>query len=168
MPRIGLPADSTGKRSDEFLDLGSQFSASIAGVDDRARLQQQHRGFGIGPRTVLDATGNDEELPRPQHHIAVSHLNGEPPVEDHEELIGVGMPVLRKLALDLHDADVIIVDLGYLLRRPVLRETRQYHVQIHRFHGPYRDMQPSSASKGRCPGSDVLSCRDEVRCRVVS
>jgi hypothetical protein len=51
--------------SEEFLDLGSEFSASIAGVDDRARLEQKHRGFGIGPRTVLDTAGDNEELPRP-------------------------------------------------------------------------------------------------------
>ena len=30
----------------------------------RARLEQQRRGFGIGLRSVLDAAGDDEELPR--------------------------------------------------------------------------------------------------------
>jgi hypothetical protein len=69
-------------QSGEFLDLGSQFSASIAGVDDRAGLEQQHRGFGIGLRTVLDAAGDDEELPRREHHVAVSHLDGELSIED--------------------------------------------------------------------------------------
>ena len=86
---------------DEFLDFGGQFSARIAGVDDRARLEQQHRCFGIGPRTVLDAAGNDEQFPWPQHHITVSQLNGEPSVEDQEEFIGVGVPVPGELALDL-------------------------------------------------------------------
>ena len=72
------------RQSGKFLDLGSQFSAGIAGVDDRAGLEQQHRGFGIGLRTVLDAAGDDEELPRPEHHSAVSHLNGELSVEDQK------------------------------------------------------------------------------------
>ena len=108
------------RHSEEFLDLGSEFSASIAGVDDRAGLEQQHRGFGIGPWTVLDAAGDDEELPRPEHHIAVSHLDGEPSVEDQEELIGVGVPVPGELTLDLHDPDIVVVNLGNLLRRPVL------------------------------------------------
>jgi hypothetical protein len=100
------------RHSEEFLDLGSEFSASIAGVDDRARLEQKHRGFGIGLRTVLDTAGDDEELPRPEHHIAVSQLNGELSVEDQEELVGVGVPVPGELALELHDPDVVVVDLG--------------------------------------------------------
>jgi hypothetical protein len=33
--------------SGDFLNLGSQLPASIAGVDDRAGLEQQNRGFGI-------------------------------------------------------------------------------------------------------------------------
>ena len=79
------------RRSGEFLDLGSQFPGSIASVDDRARLEQKHCGFGIGARAVLDAARDDEELPRCEHHIAISHLNGEPPVQDQEELVSVGM-----------------------------------------------------------------------------
>ena len=88
------------RQSGEFLDLGSQFSAGIAGVDDLAGLEQQYHGFGIGLRTVLDAAGDDEELPRREDHVAVSHLNGELSVEDQEELVGVGVPVPGELALD--------------------------------------------------------------------
>jgi hypothetical protein len=40
---------------------------------------------------VLDAAGDDEQFPRPEHHIAVSHLNSELSVQDQEELIGVGV-----------------------------------------------------------------------------
>jgi hypothetical protein len=89
------------RQSGEFLDLGSQFSASIAGVDDRAGLEQQHSGFGIGLRTVLDAAGDDEELPRREDYVAVSHLDGELSVEDQEELVGAGVPVPGELALKL-------------------------------------------------------------------
>src|SRR5215510_15374689 len=75
------------RQSGEFFDLGSEFSASIASVDDCAGLEQEHRCFGIGARTVLDAAGDDEELSRPEHHIAASHLNGQLSVQDQEELV---------------------------------------------------------------------------------
>jgi len=81
------------RQSGELFDLGSQFPASIANVDDCAGLEQHHRCFGIGARTVLDAAGDDEELSRRECHIAVSHLNGELSVEDEEELVGVCVPV---------------------------------------------------------------------------
>ena len=71
---------------------------SAAGADDRAGLEQRHRGFGIGLRTVLDAAGDDEELARHEHHVAVWHLNGELSFEDQEELVGVGVPVPGELA----------------------------------------------------------------------
>jgi hypothetical protein len=91
---IGSPGPAClGKQSSEVLDLSSQFSASITSVDDRAGLEQEHRCFGIGARTVLHAVGDDEQFPRREDHIAVSHLNSEPSVEDQEELVGVGVPV---------------------------------------------------------------------------
>lgn len=61
MPRIGLPPRMR-MHSGEFLDLGRQFSVSIAGVDDRARLEEQRRGFGIGLRSVLDAVGTTKSF----------------------------------------------------------------------------------------------------------
>ena len=94
LPRIGSLAQPH-RQSGEFLDFGSQFPASIARVDYGAGLEQKHRCFGIGARTVLDTAGDDEELPRREHHIAVSHLNSELSVQDQEELVGVGVPGAR-------------------------------------------------------------------------
>jgi len=79
-------------------------------------------------RAVLDAARYDEKLARAEYDITISQLDGELSVEDQEELIGVGVPVPGELALDLHDPDVVIVDLGNLLRRPVLRKARQHGV----------------------------------------
>jgi hypothetical protein len=45
------------------------------------------------------------------------------------------VPVPGELALDLHDPDVVVVDLGNLLGRPVLSEA-QLRVQIHHFRVP--------------------------------
>ena len=86
------------RQSGEFPDLSGRVSASVAGVDDRAGVAQQHRGLGIGVRTVLDAAGDDEKLARREHHVEVSQLNGELSLKDQEELAGVGVPVPGELA----------------------------------------------------------------------
>jgi hypothetical protein len=80
-----ITGSSPRGQSGEFLDLGSQFSARIASVHNRAGLEQQHGRFGIGAQTMLHTAGDDEQLPRREHHSAISHLNGEPPVEDQEK-----------------------------------------------------------------------------------
>jgi hypothetical protein len=117
MPLIGLPAGPAGTDTQASSSTSAVSSPPASpGVDDRARLEQKHRGLGIGPRTVLDTTRDDEQLPRPEHRIAVWHLNGEPSAEDQEELVGVGVPVPGELAPELHDPDVVVVDLGNLLR----------------------------------------------------
>src|ERR1022692_3043934 len=120
--------------SGQVLDLGGQLSASTTGVNNAARLQEEHRRFGIGARAVLDTARHDEEFPRPQHDVAIAQLDGELPVQDQEELIGVGVLVPGELALNLHDPDVVVVDPGNFLRRPVLSETRQHGVDVHRVH----------------------------------
>ncbi len=45
MPRV-VSLIPPRTQSGEFFDLGSQYSASIARVDDRAGLEQEHRCFG--------------------------------------------------------------------------------------------------------------------------
>ena len=119
-----------------FLDLGGQFPPSIASVDHAAGFEQEHCGLGVGARAMLDAAGHDEKLVRPEYDITISQLDGELSVEDQEELIGVGVPVPGELALDFHDPDVVVVNLGNLLRRPVLSEAREHRVKIYRVHVP--------------------------------
>src|SRR6516165_5949665 len=72
--RYGQPV---GARSGERLDLGGQLSADVARVDRVAWLEQELCGLGVGARTVLGPAGHDEQLPRPQDHVAISHLDGE-------------------------------------------------------------------------------------------
>ncbi len=107
-----------------MLDLGGELAASVAGVDDAAWLEKEQRGFGVGARTMLDSLRYDEELPRRQYHIAIPHLNGELSAEYQEELVGVGVLVPGEFAPNLHNPDVVVVDLGNLLGRPVLSESR--------------------------------------------
>jgi len=73
-------------------------------------------------------------VPRSEGRIAISHLDGELAAEHEEELVGVRVRVPGELALDLHDPDVVVVDLGNSLRRPLLSEARRHRVDIHRFH----------------------------------
>jgi hypothetical protein len=133
-PALERPVAPRRVVSGEFLDLGGQFSADIAGVDHVARFEQKYCGLGVGAWAVLDTARHDEKLARPEHDITISQLDGELSVKDQEELIGAGVPVPGELALDLHDPDIVVVNLGNLLRRPVLSEARQHLVQIYRFH----------------------------------
>jgi hypothetical protein len=111
-PAITLPACSAAYSQASRSTSRSSFSASVAGVDGAARLELQHRGFGVGARAVLNPAGHNEKLPRPQYDIAISHLDGQLSAEYQEELVSVGMPVPGELALDLHDPDLVVVDLG--------------------------------------------------------
>lgn len=161
------------RESGEFPDLGGQLSAGIAGVDDPARLEKEYRSLDVGSGAVLGAAGHDKELAWREHDAAVSHLDGELSVEDQEELVGVGVPVPGELALDLHDPDIVVVDLGNLLRRPVLSEARQHRVQVYRFHVPIvtrKSGQPAPLCPDRTSGHAammaVLGVRD-LAARIV-
>jgi hypothetical protein len=95
--------------STEGVDLGGQLSASVAGVNDAARLQKKRRGFDIGARTVLDTTRHDEKLRWPERNVAFAHLDFQLAVQDQEELVGVRVLVPGELTLNLHNPDVVVV-----------------------------------------------------------
>jgi AcrR family transcriptional regulator len=122
--------------SDQGLDLGGQLAAPIAGVDHAARLEQHQGRLDLRARAVLDTARHDEQLPGPEHDIAVPQLNRQLPVEDQEKLVGVGVLMPGELALDLHEPHVVIVNLGDLLRRPVLSNACQHCVDAYRVHVP--------------------------------
>jgi hypothetical protein len=75
------------RRSGPLLDLGDQFSAEVAAVDDTARFGRQYRGLGAGAGGArrCEARG---KLAGPERDITISHLDGEPSVGDQEELAG--------------------------------------------------------------------------------
>lgn len=68
-------------------------------------------------RAVPDAAKR-EESSRVQRATSRSHLDGEASAGDQDERAGIGVPVPAELALDLHDPDIVLIDLGSLLRRP--------------------------------------------------
>ena len=77
LPQFGRVYGEVQRQSGEFLDVGGEFSAGIASIDDAARFEQEHRSLGVGARSVLDAARHDEKLARSEHDITISHLDGE-------------------------------------------------------------------------------------------
>src|ERR1022692_606915 len=70
-----IPGFPVIPRSGKVLDLGGQLPASITSVDNAARLQQEHRRLSVGARAMLDTARHDEEVPRPEHDVAVAQLD---------------------------------------------------------------------------------------------
>src|SRR3546814_8581817 len=76
----------------------------IAGVGRARRLDEEDVRVLFGPRTVFDALGHDEHLPRPQGHAGLAHVDDEASLEDQEEVVRVvvPVPVARSVGLDHH------------------------------------------------------------------
>ena len=79
-------------------------------------------GLLLGLGAVLDAPRDHEQLPRVEIDVPVAELNGQTSLQDEEEVIGVVVLVPDELPLQLHDLDVVVVELRDDLRAPVLRE----------------------------------------------
>jgi hypothetical protein len=61
---------------------------------------------------VLDAARNDEQLALVELDVAGAQLDREVSFEDEEEVVRVPVLVPDELALDLDDANVVLVDPG--------------------------------------------------------
>jgi hypothetical protein len=59
---------------------------------------------------VLHAAGDDKELAFLQLDVAVAQLDRQVSLKDEEKVIRVIVLVPDELALDLHDADVVVVE----------------------------------------------------------
>lgn len=125
-----------GGRGDVLGDL----VVTIADVHRAGRLQQQDRG-AIGCRgPVLGSLWYDEDraflkVDRALLSSACAKRDVDVSVEDEEELVGVGVAVPDELALDLRDADVVVVDLSDDLGAPELVEGVQSVLQADRVCG---------------------------------
>lgn len=75
--------------------------------------------FALGDGAVLDAAGDDEDLALFQLNRPVAHLDLQTAFKNQEELVlfFVGMP--DEVAFELGKFDLVLVDLGDGLRRPV-------------------------------------------------
>jgi hypothetical protein len=91
------------------VDLGGQLSASVAGVNDAARLQQSAAvstsalGQCSAPRGMTRSSGGLSATLPSRIWIFSS------PSRTRKELVGVRVLVPGELTLNLHDPDVVVV-----------------------------------------------------------
>ena len=76
----------------------------------------------FGDRSVLDASGHDEELALFQPNVAVPELHPESPLDHQEESVFVVVLVPDKLALEFYQLDVLPVQFANDLGAPVVVE----------------------------------------------
>ncbi len=99
-----------------------EMAASITGIDHAGRLDQDNVGFPLSERAVLDTAGDDEELSWSEGHVPVAHLDGQLAARNEKELIRVLMGVPHELALKLDHLNLVVVQPGNHLGRPLLGE----------------------------------------------
>jgi len=89
---------------------GGEVTAGVAGVGGAHRLDEQHPGFAVGARAVLDAPGNDEEITCGQLDVAVPQLDRQASLDDQEEIIGVRVRVSDELTTSLDHLELVVVE----------------------------------------------------------
>ena len=94
----------------------------VAGVQRARRLEQNDLDLRVRYRSVLDATRHDEEVARLELDMAIAELHAELAAMHEEHLIFVIVMMPHELADELHELDVLAVELTDDLRGPVLRE----------------------------------------------
>ena len=81
----------------------------VSSVDRPQWFDEQDFRLDIRLRAMLNAARHYEQLSGLEDNIAVAQLNGEPPLEDQEEVVGVGVGVPDELALGLDDHHLVVV-----------------------------------------------------------
>src|SRR6266508_597533 len=94
----------------------------ISRIRCSCRFYQQEARFLLCVSLMLNASGHHKQLSRPETHRAIAQPNLQLTVENQEEVVGVVVLVPDELALDLHDHDVVLVELGNRSRLPVILE----------------------------------------------
>src|SRR4029077_13706240 len=98
-----------------------------------------------GDRAVLDTPGYDVQLSGTEGHVSIAELDRKAALDHQEQLVGVLMGVPDELALELGQLDLVVVETGHHLGRPVLREQPELVAEVHHV------VHPSSWSSGSSP-----------------
>jgi hypothetical protein len=106
----------------------------------------------LGKGAVLDTLWDDVHLSRTERDVALSHLDGELPLDDEEEVIGVFVPMPDELAFDLCEHEVVTVELTDDTRLPVFRERSQLVRDIDWVHGKSLPLLPRAGIVGAISG----------------
>src|SRR2546428_13896606 len=105
-------------------------------------------------RTVFDAAGNDDELPRPEVTVTIAQLHTEPTLDHKEQLVLPLVMVPDKLSPQLHQLYVGVVQITYDFRRQVLPNAPHFILQVddlHRCPPKHTTIPATEADQSRSP-----------------
>ena len=107
------------------LALGRGLRAGVARVWRPTRLDQEDVRLLARYGTMLHPARDDEELSLAELNVPVAQLDRQPPLEDEEEVVRVGVRVPDELALELPDLNLVVVVVADDPRLEVLVEGRE-------------------------------------------
>src|SRR6476659_2592272 len=83
---------------------------------------------------MLDSSRDDEKIASPELDLTITQLHPESTAMHEEHLVFVVVMMPYELADELHDLDVLTVQLADDLRRPVIRESGELRCERDFFH----------------------------------
>jgi len=129
----GAYMDIVGNVREASDDASRRCGRVVTGVGRSSALDQEDMCLLICYRTVFDAARNHVEFPRFERNDAVSRFDADTPLEHHEEVVRVFMGMPSEGALDLHDHDVVPIELAHGPGGPMLVEHLQLGLKIDGF-----------------------------------
>src|SRR5262245_50950551 len=123
------------------LDTSARSGGScIARVGRARRFDEQKMRFVFGDRAMFDTLRDDEEFPWTERYVAFAHADGDMPLQHEEKVIRVVVRVPDELAFDLHDHEIVTVELANHTRLPVTLEGCELLCKIDGRHGLLGEM----------------------------
>lgn len=92
----------------------------IFGIHNSDRLDKHGVALAVGDRAMLDPLRDIEQLTLAQSDVSVAQLDGQLAINDQKQLVSVIMGVPHKLALNLHNLDIVFVQSCNNLRRQMV------------------------------------------------
>src|SRR5262249_42755082 len=89
----------------------------------------------LGHRAVLCPSRNNEQLTGAKRDIPLAHANGNATLEHVEEVVRVVVLVPDELTLDLHDHQIVAIELTHYARLPVTFEGSELLCEVDGAHG---------------------------------
>ena len=111
-----------------------EFALHISGVFDLRRLEQHHCNFLLSHWTMLHAAWNNQKLAFVQRNAAISKFHAEPAAHHQKQFVFLGVAVPNKLALKLHQFQVLAIQFSYNARIPVIGKQCQFLADVDLFH----------------------------------
>ena len=128
------PWPLSGGRSDSLQVFHRPLVAHIAGIEGGLRLEQHYVSFRIRNRQVLHAAGHDDEFAGLDDLFMVAKAHAQFALEHQEEFVFVFMRMPDKLAFELNQLYVTIIQLARDARIPLILEQRELLREIYDLH----------------------------------